>query len=869
MLILLDYAFLLFIVNNIGIFQEMTNLHNYFKFAIAAVIFGFMSVILVFCYCYNKQFEANALKVKQFYIQKKKKDIKEKVDSLIYTIDKRQKSYERSVERKLRYRVANLYFLTYSIYNKYKNIKSQDEIKKIILEYIYNMDLYNSGKGLFFVGDLKGNEIFSPDKSIIGKNLLKDRNYAMAQEIETVKTKTEGFVENCRKKNVKKEKRVEFIKLFEPFKWYLGAGEYLDNYELLQQDIIYELHSYTYEFHKHGYFFIIKLKDINNPNCFGYEEIDPNTPELIGECLSIKTPDSKGFLYRKKYLNDIKNRGYSFVEYYYQIPKTNKIGKKLVYLTLYKPFNWIIGTGVYVDDLEYFILNLKKDTKAGLVKSLTNSIVIVVSVFIVVSLIIFILLKRMDKAIKTLSNFVLKYPAQNIDIDKINISHIKLLAENIKKSFDEKSSLHNKLSEEQQRYKQLINNMPYCIIIIKYLNEECRITDANASCSSSIKFPKTKIIGETVEDIFGKNSNILQDIKKVMQNKKGTNSKTTKTEKQRLGYSIYGLYDKEAVLIVWDITQEYSLREALKESEEKFRTFAESAETGILLLSKNGVVKYANPKANHIIEDESEGYNLLSKAADEHKLSIKNTFEKTLLGRKEQRRIDVKIVIDNKEKWITMSFNKIHINKEPHVLIFCLDITDIFLHKQKLEYISYHDPLTNIYNRRFFNEEMKRMFNKRSAPFGLIIMDLDGLKIVNDVLGHSEGDSVIKRFADILKSSIRQNDILARIGGDEFVIIAPNTDEDGIKTQMQRIEKKLEKDNEENDICINFSYGCAVEDKNFESYTNLFMEADRILYVEKHKKSRKEKLRTILSSVLKNKSITIDKKIEDELINNE
>lgn len=846
----------------------MIDLHNYFKFAIAAVIVGFISVILVFCYCYNRQFETDTLKVKQFYIQKNKKDIKEKVDSLIYTMNKRQKSYERSVKEKLRRRVVNLYFLTYNIYNKYKNIKSQDEIKKIILKYIYSMDLYDNRKGLFFVGDLNGNEILSPNKNTIGKNLLKDKNYTMAQEIETVKTKTEGFIESYRQKNAEKEKRVEFVKLFEPFNWYLGTGEFLDNYKLLQQDIIYELHSYTYKFRKHGYFFIIKLKDINSPDCFGYEEVDPNTPELIGKCLSIKTPDSKGFLYRKKYLNDIKNRGYSFVEYYYQIPKTNKIGKKLVYLTLYKPFNWIIGTGVYVNDLEYFILNLRKGTKAGLMKSLTNSIIIVVLVFIVVSLIIFILLKRIDEAIKTLSNFVLKYPDQSIDIDKINISHIKLLAANIKKSFDEKSNLHDKLSEEQQRYKQLIKNMPYCIIIIKYLNEEYKITDANASCSSSIKLTKTEIIGETAENIFGKNSNILQDIKKVMQDKKGINSKTMKTEKQCLGYSIYRLYDKEAVLIIWDMTQEHSLRETLKESEEKFRTFAESTETGILLLSKNGAVKYANPKVNYIIEDESEGYNLLSKAADEHKLSIKNTFKKTLLGRKEQRKIDVKIAIDNKEKWITMSFNKIHINKEPCILISCFDITDIFLHKQKLEYISYHDHLTNIYNRRFFNEEMKRMFNKRSAPFGLIVMDLDGLKIVNDVLGHSEGDGVIKRFADILKSNIRQNDILARIGGDEFVIIAPNTDENGIKTQIQRIEKELEKDNGENDICINFSYGYAVEDKNFESYTNLFIKADRILYIEKHKKSRKEKLRTMLSSVLKNKSIMIDKEIEDELINN-
>lgn len=90
-----------------------------------------------------------------------------------------------------------------------------------------------------------------------------------------------------------------------------------------------------------------------------------------------------------------------------------------------------------------------------------------------------------------------------------------------------------------------------------------------------------------------------------------------------------------------------------------------------------------------------------------------------------------------------------------------------------VKHISFHDEMTGLYNRRFFEEEMKRLDTEKQLPITLIIGDINGLKFTNDVFGHQEGDRLLKKIAQILKSSCRSEDIIARWGGDEFAIILP------------------------------------------------------------------------------------------------
>ena len=130
-----------------------------------------------------------------------------------------------------------------------------------------------------------------------------------------------------------------------------------------------------------------------------------------------------------------------------------------------------------------------------------------------------------------------------------------------------------------------------------------------------------------------------------------------------------------------------------------------------------------------------------------------------------------------------------------------------YLNTQEIIYMSFHDQLTGLYNKNFFNEEMKRLDTTRKLPISVVISDFNDLKKINDNYGHKTGDKFLKAYADILKKISRQEDIIARWGGDEFVILLPNTGEEKTKNLIDRIKselKKIEISNEK--LSIAFGY---------------------------------------------------------------
>jgi len=172
------------------------------------------------------------------------------------------------------------------------------------------------------------------------------------------------------------------------------------------------------------------------------------------------------------------------------------------------------------------------------------------------------------------------------------------------------------------------------------------------------------------------------------------------------------------------------------------------------------------------------------------------------------------------------------------VLSIANDITDQKNLEQELRILSYKDELTDLYNRRFYDEEIKRLNTKRNYPITILLGDVDNLKEINDTYGHIEGDHLLQTVAHALKEACREDDIIARIGGDEFIIILPKTNQAQANTVQQRVLKKL-KSKEIKGHSIHISFGSSILDQKQTDQEQAFIQAEDNMY--KVKRERKEK----------------------------
>ena len=293
------------------------------------------------------------------------------------------------------------------------------------------------------------------------------------------------------------------------------------------------------------------------------------------------------------------------------------------------------------------------------------------------------------------------------------------------------------------------------------------------------------------------------------------------------------------ILVFRDVTEKYEMEQKIKEENKWLSALYNNTEDPIVKLDKNHCVidiNYAFKKKFGYRKNEIEGMNLdeiLTKNKEES--NDKDLTNKLVRGEEVKKEVTRYDKVGNSIECIVQG-NPVIVDSEMiGAYVTYNDITERKKQEEEVRYVSFHDNLTDLYNREFLETEIERFNVERQLPLSMIMIDLNGLKMINDTYGHKIGDKLLIKTAEMLNNIFRKEDIIARWGGDEFVILLNQTAEEVTIKLANRI-KKLEvevKVSKSEKIPLSIAVGYSVKNDKTSDIHNLFQEAEDMMYRDK------------------------------------
>lgn len=283
----------------------------------------------------------------------------------------------------------------------------------------------------------------------------------------------------------------------------------------------------------------------------------------------------------------------------------------------------------------------------------------------------------------------------------------------------------------------------------------------------------------------------------------------------------------------------------LQKIQQDMRNLLDNAGQGFLTFSNDLIVdnKYSAECLN-IFGTKIEGQNIVDLAFNIYSEEQKTVITELLRSVWEQpnheenmnslQQLPTQVEINTKKYRLEYRpIQSIRDNKGENLIMMVItDVTERHQAEQQINYLSFYDKLTGLYNRTYIDTAFANMNDEDNLPVAMIIGDVNGLKITNDVFGHLQGDHLLQNIAMVLRKCLRGNDLIARWGGDEFLVILPCTDEKLARTICKRIKDTLAQ-TPADPIKLSMALGMAIRRNRDQSYAEIFNRAEEQMYKNK------------------------------------
>ena len=289
--------------------------------------------------------------------------------------------------------------------------------------------------------------------------------------------------------------------------------------------------------------------------------------------------------------------------------------------------------------------------------------------------------------------------------------------------------------------------------------------------------------------------------------------------------------------------REYKIKSLLDNSSQGFLTFGDDLRVDEEYSAECTSIFGKKIKKEHIAL-------LLSNTPSEQQEYIE-AFESVFQDEINLAHLPSKININNRH--IDVKYKLINRLDNYAILVILTDVTEKTITEAQIKYLSEHDCLTSLYNRSYIDKNIPKITAPSNLPLSVVLADMNALKLTNDVFGHQKGDQLIVKVAQILKKCCRETDIVSRWGGDEFLLLLPNTDPNVCLQIVESINKACQ-ETEQEIVDISVSMGTATMETPNTNITELFAVAENRMYKNKlldNKTVRKNiisKIETVLES---------------------